>query len=209
MISGSGLSYENCSAIIESIATIKANQHRNVSYYGPEDIKQEVRVKCWLSLPKYDPDRFGTDLKVFLSICAENRIRDIKRSTIYKHNKPCFSCPFWMEQAANSGVHDCCIFADKMHCVKYSRHEKYVQVKLSANHPVDIDGHRIEDFKFKNSISSIDILDFINQHLSKQLYPLFVIFYNNNFDVKCLKKPERELLFSGLKTILSNSSFME
>ncbi len=86
-VQASGLSYSEQNHIIEKIANQKAYQYRNIGFFDSEDIKQEVRVKCWSVLSKYDPKKYTTDLKVFLSVCAENRIRDIKRSVLYKHNK--------------------------------------------------------------------------------------------------------------------------
>jgi hypothetical protein len=188
--------------LIERIAVQKAYQHKKISYYDLEDIKQEVRIKCWAALPKYDPQKFKTNLHVFLSVCAENRLRDIRRSVMYKHSKPCFKCPFWNEQAAQSGVHDCRVFDNKMECDKYRKHERYVQAKLSASMPIDINSRMIEDKNSLNKVNLIDMIDFIRSRLSSNLLPIFDKFVNSNFNIKALRPKDRMRLIPELRVIL-------
>jgi len=200
-ISGSGLTYQQAEEIIEEIATQKAYQHRRVGYYDLNDLKQEVRIKCWAVLPRYDK-ACGADLRVFLSVCAENRIRDIRRSVLYKHNRPCFVCPFWNESAAQSGLHDCLVFNNKMECEKYAKHERYVQAKLSASHPIDIDNERIEDDHFDKMVYTIDFIDHIQHNLPSGLLVLFDKLLYNNFNLKCFKPKERTIMISALREAL-------
>ena len=160
---------------------------------------QEVRIKCWNALPKYDPTT-GVNLYVFLAVCAENRIRDIKRSVLYKHNKPCLRCPFWNAGAAASGQHDCIVYWDKTECEKYVKHERYVQAKLSASHPVDIDNERLEGED--NTASTFEMVEFIEARLSPSLQGLFAIFKAQNFNAKALKPRERSMLMEALRDII-------
>lgn len=200
-MNSSGIVFKQVESLIEEIALQKAYQYKNIGYYDINDIKQEVRIKCWAALPRFDVG-CGADLKVFLSVCAENRIRDIRRSILYKHNKPCFKCPFWNEQAAQSGQHDCLVFENKMECEKYAKHERYVQVKLSASHPVDIDNQKIEDEDFNKKIINIDFIDFVHNNLPSGFIPLFDKLLSNNLNPKCLKIRERNRIMSELKKIL-------
>lgn len=203
MTSPSGISYTSEEDLIEKIAASKAYQHKRVGYYDAEDIKQEVRIKCWGVLNRYNPDS-GTNLYVFLSVCAENRIRDIKRSIMYKHNKPCLRCPFWNDLAAQSGQHDCVVFSNKMDCEKYKRHEKYVQAKLSASHPVDINSQIMVDKTSTEDFDHIDIIDYVLSSISSGILPLFVKFSQSNYDLKALKPRDRKIMISSLRDILSD-----
>lgn len=201
----SGVTYEEVSDIIERIATQKAYKHRNIGFFGPDDIRQEVRIKCWMILPRYDPTRCGHDLKIFLGVCAENRLRDIRRSVMYKHNKPCFKCPFWIEEASLSGCHDCLVFGNKLDCIKWSKHERYVQAKLSASHPIDIDTERIPDGKFERRMEEIDMVDYILAALPSGLHELFKKLESVNFNLKSLKARERAIISSALRVVFKDT----
>jgi len=202
-VSASGLEYHNQEDIIERVARNKAFQYRKVGFYETDDLMQEVRIKCWNAIDKYNPT-CGTNLYVFLSVCAENRIRDIKRSVLYKHNKPCLKCPFWSATAAASGQHDCLVYWEKMECKKYARHERYVQAKLSASHPIDIYSERIEDDESELHSSRLELIEFIESKLPNSLMNLFIKFKAHNYNNKILSAKERSLLMTALKNILED-----
>jgi len=199
----SGFTYNDVEDIIERISDKKARKYGNVGFYDLDDLKQEARIKCWSILGRYNVNH-GTELEAYLGICIENRIRDIKRSIVYKHNKPCFQCPFWQQDAASSGAHDCLVFDNKMECEKYARHEKYVQIKLSSSHPIDIDNERIEDGKYANTINGEELYDYVIKHLPSGHRHCFDKLANNNFNLKSLKKNEVKAIVSELKKIMSN-----
>ncbi len=200
----SGFSYSDHEEIIEQIAKAKAYQYGPIGFFGIDDIKQEVRLKCWEALlNKYRPER-GTNVYAFLSVCADYRIKDIKRSVMYKHNKPCIKCPFWDALAAASGLHDCKVYWDKIDCERYSKHERYVQAKLSSSHPIDIDGERIEDETSFSHYDKIELIDFIETRLPKTMLPSFILFKQNNYSPKSLKSRERSILMKMLRNILRN-----
>lgn len=202
-IASSGISYKSVEDTIEQIADAKAYQYRKVGYFDQDDIRQEIRIKCWTALPRFDP-ACGANLKVFLSVCGENRIRDIRRSVLYKHNRPCFKCPFWNEVAAQSGIHDCLVFEDKMECDKFAKHERYVQAKLSASHPIDINNERIEDINFDRRVGNIDFIDYVHANLPSGLFKTFDKLSSSNFNLHCLKPKERSNIIGALKIILKD-----
>lgn len=197
----SGLTYTQQEDIIERVARNKAYQYRSVGYFDSDDLMQEVRIKCWNAMDKYDPT-CGVNLYVFLSVCAENRIRDIKRSILYKHNKPCLRCPFWCAGSAASGQHDCMVYYDKMQCEKYKKHERYVQAKLSASHPIDIDNERIEDEESSVHQDTLEMVEFIESKLPVGMMGSFRKFRSQNFNPRSLKHRERNLLMEVLKEII-------
>ena len=197
----SGLSYNDQESLVERVARAKAYQHRSIGYYDIDDLRQEVRIKCWEALTKFDPT-CGTNIYAFLSVCAENRIRDIKRSVMYKHNKPCMRCPFWNAFASASGTHDCLVYSYKMDCERFARHERYVQAKLSASHPIDINGERLIDDCSDIPMSKFELMDFIDAHLPQDLRRSFEKFKQANYDPRVLKQRERSVLMRVLREIL-------
>ncbi len=163
-----------------------------------------MRIKCWSALNKFDSSSFSTSLRVFLSVCAENRLRDIKRSVLYKHNKPCVRCPFWNQSAAQSGMHDCLVFNDKMDCYKYNRHERYIQAKLSASHPIDIDNERVIDEGSNIKFNHVDFLDYIYTNIPSGYTSSFNKLQITNFHFDELEDQERNDLIDILREVLSN-----
>lgn len=198
-----GIDPEEAQDIIESIARSKAVKHRKIAHLGIDDICQEVRLKLWLSLSKFDPER-KVKLRTFLTVVAENRIRDIKRALLYKHNKPCFRCPFWDKIASKAGNHDCLEFEKKTECEKYARHEKFVQAKISANNPISLDGTRLEDQGSCFSETTFDMLEYIYTYLPSAFHPLFDKLKESNYDFNSLKSKERVILLGILKEVLED-----
>jgi DNA-directed RNA polymerase specialized sigma24 family protein len=188
------------------VANTKAAQYGRIGYYDVEDLKQEVRIKCWRVIEKYDPS-FGASMFVFLSICAERRLKDIRRSVRYKHNKPCLRCPFWDKGASISGCHDCLVYHDKMCCERFANHERYVHAKLSASQPIDIDTQRVEDEQHDAHQTRLEIIEFIESRLPHSLTEIFSKFKRENFNLKALSSRERSLLITTLKNFVDESDF--
>lgn len=203
VVSASGLTYTQQEHIIERVALAKAHQYRQIGYYELDDLKQEVRIKCWSVIHRYNPE-CGANLYVFLSVCADNKLRDIKRGVMYKHNKPCLRCPFWNSAAASSGRHDCLVYDYKMDCERFAKHERYVQAKLSASHPIEINNERVEDTGHMSPEDRVDLVDYIETRLPKGLLPSFSKLKLNNYNTKCLKPRERSTLINSLRNILKD-----
>lgn len=190
----------NIEEIIENIATVKSKQYKKIAYLDEDDIKQEVRIKCYDSLEKYN---FGRSEKIhtFLSICADNKIKDIKRSLVYKHSLPCHKCPFWDKDSAQSGMYDCVAFNRKEYCDKFKKHSIFVKNKISANMALDVDEEIIYDKK--NVFDSIELYDYIESSLPSSLMFSYNKFKNSNFSSNSLSSKERSILFPILQSIMS------
>lgn len=204
---GSGADFKNQEDLIERVAVSKAYQYNKIGFLDVEDLKQEVRIKCLSIIDKYDPS-CGTNLFVFLSVCADRRLKDLRRSLIYKHNKPCTRCPFWDEGAASSGLHDCSVYYNKIDCSKFAKHERYITAKLSSSQPMDIESQNIEDSNFSRSVKTTEIVELIESKLPQNLLGLFRKFKNNNFDIKSLKPKERNNLLSTLRNLVNIKDFI-
>lgn len=192
--------YAKAQETIETVADNKARQFSRVAWLESDDVKQEVRIKCYKILHTYEPKK--GDLQAYLAKCAEYRLRDIRRSLQYKHNPPCVRCPLWDAKAAKEGKHDCTEFKNKMDCDKFARHERYVQVKLSASHPVNINDNVLHDESFERRVKHRDLLEYVYNYLPKSLLPSFRSFLNSNFNLRSLKSKERIKLIEALVDIL-------
>lgn len=181
--------------LIEEIAIATANKYKKIAYYDIEDIRQEVRMKCIKSLKHYDPNRSNATLKTFLITCSHNRIRDIKRSVLYKHNNPCKKCDF---QGKKKG--DCVKYMTKSQCPRYREHERFIACKLAANKPLSLDENRIFDHESDNEIRLFDMIDYIYASLSPEYYDDLSVLVENNFNFKVVHVKKRE----ELKNIIGN-----
>jgi len=196
-ISASGFSYHDIEPIVESIARAKARQYKKIAYYDPEDIKQEVRIKCFQTLKNYDPARSGANIRVFLAVCADNKLKDIKRNVIYKHTSPCSRC-----DCCNHDTNECSLYPNnKKQCEKYMRHEKYVHTKLSVNSPISIEEKRVIDNKSQTYFDKIDFIDYIFSLIPSGMNNLFNSLRENNFNINAMPTKEREKIMVTLRDI--------
>lgn len=205
-ISSSGLlTYENVEAVIEKIANYKAYQYGNIGYLEPEDLKQEVRLKCYKELAKFDNTKEKASLFTFFSVCADNRIRDLRRKLVYKNNKPCLRCSHYNAEANKNGKHDCMVFMNKIDCGKYASHHRYIITKINSNRALDITDKNINicDSNYSNQINQIDINEFIGIMLPSGVQNIFEKLVKNNYNPQKLRIKERDELFMILQEIFT------
>jgi hypothetical protein len=183
----SGIKYKDIEQIIDTVARAKAHQYGSVSYLDQQDLIQEVKIKCWKVLNSYNPDRKNANLLTFLSVCADNRIKDLRRILVYKHNKPCVRC-------IHHSKGKCTKFKKRMECKQFEQHEMRIKNKLSCSNTVDICGHNVYDKKSERFIEDVDFYDFIYTHLPQHLHQLFDQLRDANFDFRVLKPRQKKMM---------------
>lgn len=183
--------------LIEEIAIATANKYKKIAYYDAEDIRQEVRMKCVKSLNRYDPTRSDATLKTFLITCSHNRIRDIKRSVLYKHNNPCRKCDFQGKRK-----NKCNQYTSKSQCPKYKEHERFIACKLAANKPLSLDENRLFDRESENDTIKLDMIDYIYASLSPEYYEDFYLLVESNFNFKTIHIKRRGKLMDIIAGIV-------
>ena len=196
----SGITYDDFSAIVERVAELKARHHLNIGYLDEEDIKQEVRIKCWEIMNRVDNDIGQPDS--FFAVCAEHRLTDLKRSLIYKHQKPCFKCPHWNKDPEASGSYKCFRFEDRSECERFSKHEKFVALKIASNYPYNLHHEPIYDETSHRGMERVDLEDYIYTHLPEFFHPYFKTVQENGYNFKVLKAKMRATLLNLLREIL-------
>lgn len=86
--------YSHLSGLIEQVVHHKLYKHY-VPDMGPDDIAQEIRIKCVAAMEKFDATRIGPNPYQFLSKVADNHLYNLKRGTWVPNNPPCNRCPLW------------------------------------------------------------------------------------------------------------------
>ena len=106
------LEYSDIHSIVEYLIKAKSAKIKTIGIYDPDDIAQEVRVKCFKIMHKYASNK-GSAVN-FFGVCIDNALIDlIRRHTLRKSNV-CFYCLFNIR-----GV--CQYYENVDECKKYSR----------------------------------------------------------------------------------------
>jgi hypothetical protein len=86
------LTYLDISPIIEYVAAVKCAKFGGVGIYSPDDVAQEIRVKCYRILHKFNPAE-GSAFNFFGS-CADNMLRDLRRRHTLRKTNVCYRCVY-------------------------------------------------------------------------------------------------------------------
>ena len=77
--------YDDISSIIEELVAVKCRKYAT-GYISYEDIAQEVRIKCWKVMGRYD-EKFGK-LKPWLNVVTENHLKNLIRDKFCMFTPP-------------------------------------------------------------------------------------------------------------------------
>lgn len=119
--------YISCSGIIEQVVQSKLRTNR-IPDLSPDDLAQEIRIKCTYAMAKFDPARIGPSPYQYLSTVASNHIYNLKRGTWVPNNPPCLRCDFWDRE------HKVCSIAE-LNCAKIVRYRNNMRIKAALRGP--------------------------------------------------------------------------
>lgn len=169
---------EKVQKIIETIVGQKKAKYAFVGT-DEDDIAQEIRIKAWEILPKYDPSK-GQSLEAFLSVCIDNKLKNYKRDKFVKYIPPCVrnSCPLF--DKVNK---DCLLTSLKdphsnNPCIPYANYMKRMQKKVMVKSPISYNttewGVGVPEPEIKDGIMLENELDrLISERLKRQGQDLF------------------------------------
>lgn len=193
--------------IVEYVANVKAAQHRKIGYFDDEDIRQEVRIKCWQLIENdvYDPERSPISIKNYFLLCAENRLIDIKRKLFDNCNSPCKRCPFFDARAKRNKEHDCKAFDDKQDCQMFAKYSEFIDSKRRVNSAQSCDN--MEGMIGSNQTNMVEMFDYIVSKIPKVMQEDFQALADSNFDLSKTKIPKKRktLLKAKMTSILKKS----
>ena len=89
------MQYEEIEGVIEDLVRIKSKKFSK-GFLSQDDIAQEIRLKCFLSMDAYDPS-MGKTIKTYLNVCTENHLKNLMRDKFAKFDPPCRrrGCPHY------------------------------------------------------------------------------------------------------------------
>lgn len=192
-------SYDNpeIQRIIEEIAKATANKCKTIAYLDKADIEQEVRMKCLESLRHYDPNRSSANIRTFLITCVNNKMRDLRRSLLYKYNIPCNKCDFF-----DTKNNKCVKYINKSNCSRLLKHERYVLCKLTSGHAIIINESQTIDEKELKNQDKFLLLDFIRASLPSNMIWMIDALVESNFDMSIFKPREKADLIFYLSSVI-------
>lgn len=141
-------------------------------FHTSDDIKQYIYQFCCDAINRYDG---VSPLENFLVKHAINRLKNEKRNTYERIEKPCSTCPL-LDLDCKHSTSQCIGFEDKMECPKYKIWSERNVNKKNIMMPITIDN--INDEKETNTRINVDVLDnldyielieFIDKHLPTSL----------------------------------------
>lgn len=106
------LEYNDIHDIVEYLIKAKSAKIKTIGIYDPDDIAQEVRVKCFKVIHKFSSSK-GSAMN-FFGVCIDNSLTDLIRRHTLRRSNVCFYCLFNIK-----GV--CQYYEDIDKCEKYSR----------------------------------------------------------------------------------------
>lgn len=138
MISASGMiHYISVSGIIERIVDYYSNTP--IPDMGKEDVKQEIRLKCWVyvNASGFDPYRCQHEHFNYFKKTAHDVVYNLRRGLIVPNNGPCNRCEFW-----NRKVKRCT--SNQEECKKFQKYQHFMKTKLALKSPVGYDTKYME-----------------------------------------------------------------
>jgi DNA-directed RNA polymerase specialized sigma24 family protein len=167
-VASSGIcNYDDIHDIVEALVRIKARRYA-VGYMTAEDIAQEIRLKCFLLLPKFNANRVTKTPMQFFNTCTDNDLRN-KRRDLYDIQTPCspHRCEYF-DKNAQWGEH-CMVnqFQDRS-CTRLCQYLAHDHTKKTIMVPEAFDdpGREGAPVLSSDDIDMVDIYDYLNSHLS-------------------------------------------
>lgn len=127
------LDYKDIEDIVEYLVRTKSNTYA-FDCYTPEDIAQEIRIICYKSLDKLDPDRVKDGkLQNFFGRCVDNGLKNLKRDNYVRASSPYKKKYEQLEDGDKSPEAE-------LIREKWQHHQNNIKKKLAIKHAVPIDG---------------------------------------------------------------------
>jgi len=83
------ISYEDIEPIVEKLIKSKTRKYK-FDIWGEDDIAQEIRIKCFVAIQKYDPNS-GAKIETYLTTCVNNMLANLLRDNFFSCKPPCYN----------------------------------------------------------------------------------------------------------------------
>ena len=181
----------DASEIIERIAT-RLGQKFRFGYHTLDDMKQQAALFAWEGInDSWDPER---PLENFLWIHIRNRLYNFKRNNYGRPEKPCDSCPLYVNK-------ECTKFDDKLDCNLYKGWMDRNAAKRNLMSSYSTIYEKEEESSALDDLFTRDIINLLDEELHVQFREDWIRFTNN------LKLPKirRERLLEEIVIVLKEN----
>jgi hypothetical protein len=177
--------------IIERIAT-RLGQKFRFGYHTLDDMKQQAALFAWEGInDSWDPER---PLENFLWIHVRNRLYNFKRNNYGRPEKPCDSCPLYVNK-------ECTKFDEMLDCNLYKGWMDRNAAKRNLMSSYSTIYEKEEESSALDDLFTRDIINLLDEELHVQFREDWIRFTNN---LK-LPKARRERILEEIVIVLKEN----
>lgn len=119
--------YSSVSGTIERVILSRVYKN-HIPDIPAEDLAQEIRMKCFLAIDKFDETKIGPNPFSYFAAVADNHLYNLKRGTWVPNNPPCLRCPCWDKKKKT------CIINEEG-CEKIAKYRENMRIRALLRAP--------------------------------------------------------------------------
>lgn len=189
------LKYDDITHIVEYLVRTKSAGYA-FDCYTKEDIAQEIRIICYRSLEKLDPERVKDGkLQNFFGRCVDNGLKNLKRDNYVRASSP------YKKKFEQLDENDKSPDAELIRA-KWQHHQNGIKRKLAIKHAVPIDGlsELINNDRFDREMEYKDLERYLVEAASDDIVKPLMLILNGR--IKDVSRNEKRKVQQFVKKML-------
>ena len=189
------LKYDDIKDIVEYLVRTKSSGYA-FDCYTREDIAQEIRIICYRSLNKLDPDRVKDGkLQNFFGRCVDNGLKNLKRDNYVRASSP------YKKKFEQLDENDQSPDAEMIR-EKWQHHQSGIKRKLAIKHAVPIDGlsDLINNDRFDKEMEYKDLERYLIESASDDIAKSLKLIFSGR--IKEISRNEKRKVQQFVKSML-------
>lgn len=165
--------YHSVSGVIERVVLSRVYRTQ-IPDIPPEDLAQEIRLKCFLAIDRFDASRIGPNPFNYFATVADNHIYNLRRGTWVPNNPPCLRCPCWDKENKT------CIINEEG-CEKIVKYRQNMRIRATLRSPaVQPESEEYNSEYFAGSRYVEDDIDafVLDEHIRRRLPTSLLKYYS-------------------------------
>jgi len=176
----SGLTYADSEDLVETIVSMKKTKY-NYPGFDAEDLAQDIRLICWESLKKFDPNKLGKSVFHFVARCVDNRLYNKFRGIYLDNNPPCLRCEHYIKETKTCAIQESGCDRIVQYRTRMAR-KRAIAAPLSYNAQLDpeneTDFSQHESMAVGSTTGVFDLDDTLRASLDEPLIPYYDLMTN-------------------------------